>query len=148
MSTEANKALVRRYNDEVWNRANVAAVDETIGDDLLWGADHVTPEGIKEFVAMIRVIFPDFQATIEDMVAEGDKVFIRETCRGTHLGEMQGTPVGTIAPTGKQVTFTGNVLYRIANQKIVEDLAEMDMLGLLQQVGALPRPEEAQQTAE
>ncbi len=146
MSAEENKAIVRRYNQEVWSEGNLDVVDELVASDLLWSGRHVDPEGIRHAVAGMRAVFPDFQVTIDEMVAEGDKVFIRETCRGTHLGAMPGTPVGTIAPTGKPVTFTGNVLYRIANQQIVEDLAEMDMLGLLHQVGALPTPEEAPQT--
>ena len=145
MSTEANKALVRRYNDEVWSRGNLAVVDETIGDDFLWGGDHVTREGVKEFVAMIRVIFPDFQATIEDMIAEGDKVAVRMTHRGTHRGEWKDSPVGPLPPTGMQVAYTGMVVYRIANNKIVEDMAELDMLSLLQQLSAIPTPGQASQ---
>jgi steroid delta-isomerase-like uncharacterized protein len=140
MSTEENKALVRRYNEEVWSRGNVDAVDEMIAADLLWGNEHVNAEGVKQFVTTIRSVFPDFQVTIEDMIAEGDKVAVRMTHRATHLGEWKDSPIGTIPPTGKQVAYTGIVVYRIANNRIVEDRAELDMLSLLQQLGAIPAP--------
>ena len=114
------------------------AVDELVAADLLWGTDHVSPEDVKQFVTTMRAVFPDVQVTIEDMIAEGDKVAIRMTHRATHLGEWTNSPFGTIPPTGKQVAYTGMVVYRIANNRIVEDRAELDMLSLFQQLGVIP----------
>jgi steroid delta-isomerase-like uncharacterized protein len=81
----------------------------------------------------MRAAFPDTRMTIEDEIAEGDKVVIRWTIRGTHKGEYMG-----IAPTGKEVTVTGISVYRIERGKIVEDWSNNDMLGMLQQLGAIP----------
>ena len=145
MSTEENKAIVRRYNEEVWSQGNLAAIDELIANDLLWGTDRVSPEEVRRFVASVRDAFPDFQVTIDEMIAEGDKVAVRETCRGTHRGAWKDSPVGPLPPTGKQVTFTGHVVYRIANNKIVEDLAELDLFGMLRQLDAIPAPGQASQ---
>ena len=141
MSTEENKAIVRRYNEEVWSQGDLAKVDEFVAADFLWGADHVDPAGVKQFVAMVRSVFPDFQVTIQDMIAEGDKVAIRMTHQGTHQGEWTDSPLGTLPPTGRRVMYTGNVLYRLANQKIVEDFGELDLLSLFQQLGAIPAPQ-------
>jgi predicted ester cyclase len=79
------------------------------------------------------------------MLADGDRVAIRETMGGTHRGEWKDSPVGPLAPTGKQVTVTANVMYRIANNRIVQDVGEVDILGLLQQLGAIPAPGQARE---
>jgi predicted ester cyclase len=90
---------------------------------------------VKEFNAMAYSAFPDIQFTIEDMVAEGDKVVYRASARGTHKGEFMG-----IAPTGKQVTFTSIVISRIANGKFQEDWESLDGMYVLQQLGVIPQP--------
>ncbi len=140
MSTEENKALDRRFTEEVWNRGNLAVVDELMSADY-HEHDPTIPagsEGFKQFVLMYRSAFPDVNFTIEDQIAEGDKVVSRWTARGTHKGELMGIP-----PTGKQVTVTGIVIGRYANGKLVEGWSNYDALGMLQQLGAVPPPGQA-----
>ena len=139
--SEQNKTIVRETFEEVWNRGNLAILDERLVSDY---AGHSTttetsgPEGGKQFVAMMRSAFPDFHYIVEDEIAEGDRVVNRWTARGTHQGAFQGIP-----PTGKQFTITGISIYRVANGKIVEGWTSADMLSLLQQLGAVPAPGES-----
>ena len=137
MSIEENKAIELRFLEEVVNKGNLAVIDELCAANFV---DHtalpgVTPdrEGYKQFFAMSRSALPDMHSTLEDMIAEGDKVAERFTIRGTHKGEWMG-----IAPTGKQVTVQGMAIHRITGGKIVEDWSNIDMLGILQQIGVVP----------
>jgi predicted ester cyclase len=88
---------------------------------------------------MFRAAFSDAQITVDDQIAEGDKVASRWTGRGTHDGELMGVP-----PSGRQVTVDGLVVSRVANGKVVEEWVNWDTLGMLQQVGAVPAPAQAQ----
>jgi steroid delta-isomerase-like uncharacterized protein len=135
---EKNKAMVRNTFEEVWNRGNFSVVNERFSTDYVGHSINEIqgPEGGKQFAAMMRSAFPDFHYTVKDEIAEGDKVVHRWTVRGTHEGQFQG-----ISPTGKQVTITGISIYRIANGKIVEGWTNADMLGLMQQLGAVQEPE-------
>jgi steroid delta-isomerase-like uncharacterized protein len=136
MSTEQNKALARRVFEEVWNKGNLAAVDELTAANLVFhnAAQMLyAPEGFKQFVTMYRNAFPDTHFTVEDEIAEGDTVVIRWSVRGTHKGELLGVP-----PTGKQVTVSGITITLFANGKSVETWAEFDALGMLQQLGVIP----------
>jgi steroid delta-isomerase-like uncharacterized protein len=90
---------------------------------------------MHQTVTMFLSAFPDLHWTIEDAVAEGNKVVLRLTARGTHRGAFQGIP-----PTGKQVTVTGIIISRLADGKIAEEWANRDVLGLLQQLGVVPVP--------
>jgi steroid delta-isomerase-like uncharacterized protein len=141
MSTEENKAIVRRQLDEMWNQGNLAVADELFAADvILHGGLPGQPsgvEGIKQGVKLNRDAFADYHNTADDLIAEGDKVAIRWTARGTHTGEMLGMP-----PTGKQVTLTGMTIVRIADGKITEVWNALDQLGLMQQLGAIPMPDE------
>lgn len=128
MSTEANKTLVRRLIEEVWNTGNYDQLDEL--------AAPVFAESTKRLNQMTRTTFPDCVDTIDDLIAEGDKVVVRWTARGTHLGEWLA-PWGSIPPTGKPVTFSAIHIFRIADGKIAERWAEVDVLGMLQQIDAL-----------
>lgn len=139
MSTAEHVALVHRAV-EAFNRGDLAAVD------ALFAADYVDhdpsrpdlppgPAGVKQAWAAMRAAFPDLQATIAETVAEGDKVAVRGTIRGTHEGELMGIP-----PTGKRVTVTLIDVNRIAGGRLVERWAEVDTLGLLQQLGVIPGP--------
>ncbi len=92
-------------------------------------------QGLKQFVTVVTAVFPDWHPTIEDMIAEGDKVVVRFTGSGTHKGEFMGIP-----PTGKQVTITAIAIQRIAGGKIVENWLQADMLGMMQQLGVVPPP--------
>ena len=130
MSIEANKAIVRRYFEEVHNQRNTALIDEICAPDLV--------EPTRGAVALVRTAFPDYQFTITDQIAEGDRVATVWSLTGTHQGEWM-SPMGAIAPTGKQVTYTGTTTLRIANGKIAKVIgSNHDHLGLLQQMGAVP----------
>ncbi len=137
MSTEENKTVVRRLFEEVWNQGKMDAVGEILATDYIFhepvGGEVRGPEDFKQFVSMYRTAYPDLQFTIEDQIAEGDKVVTHWTSTGTHKGELMG-----ISPTGVQVTVTGIVIGRIAGGKIVEDYCNWDTLGMLQQFGAVP----------
>ncbi len=136
MSTEENKAKIRRVYEETINTGNMAVVDELYSPDheLYASPDTIHgPEGFKQFIMMYRSAFPDLHFIIDDLLAEGDKVVSRYTAHGTHRGSLQG-----IAPTGKQVTVTGITINRIANGKVVESWLNFDALGMLQQLGVIP----------
>jgi steroid delta-isomerase-like uncharacterized protein len=144
MSIEDNKALTRRFRLEVFSQGNLAAIDKIC--DANWtyhdpqGNWSRGPQGMRQLVNLYRSALPDLQFTIEDEVAEGDKVVQRWTARGTHQGELMGIP-----PTGRQVTVTGITINRIVNGKIVDDWANFDALGMLQQLGVVPAPGQASQ---
>lgn len=138
--SEQNKALVRRAVEEIWNQGNYAALGEFVASDIVIHAtmpeaEISGPEGIKQFYSTLHNAFPDLRFTIEDQIAEGDRVVTRWSARGTHTGDFQGIP-----PTGMQFRLTGIDIDRIANGKVVECWPNADELGLLQQLGALPVP--------
>jgi len=135
--TEKNKALARRDYQEVWNQGKLDAVDEIFAADYVshWAGSpdiHGT-QSYKQSVTSYRTAFPDVQFTVEDQIAEGDKVVTRWTSTGTHKGELMGIP-----PTGVQVTLTGISISRLSDDKVVEDWVNWDMLGMLQQLGVIP----------
>ncbi len=138
MSTEENKAIDRRIVEEVWNRKNLALVDELVDANFVLhgvgGPDLKGPEGFKQFVNINATAFPDFHVTIEDMIAEGDKVVSRVTAWGTHQGDFMG-----IAPTGKQFEVTAIIISRYAGGKMVEGWLVNDVLGMMQQIGVVPK---------
>jgi len=136
--SEEKKGLVRRFYEEIWKNGNLGIIDELCASDFV---DHNPPppglapglEGAKQVFTMFRRAFPDMQFTVEDQIAEGDKVVSRGTFRGTHKGELMGIP-----PTGKQGKMTVIDIIRIVDGKMVERWGEMDMLGLMQQLGVAP----------
>ena len=139
MSIEENKAIVRRCNEDVFNKKNVSALDEFLASNVV---HHSLPPGVpqdrdgfKQFVSVLLAAFPDLHITIEDMIAEGDKVVARATTSGTHKGEFIGIP-----PTGKQATWTEIFIWRIDSGKAVEMWAELDQIGMMQQLGVIPPP--------
>jgi steroid delta-isomerase-like uncharacterized protein len=139
MSTENNKALVRRYVEEVLNQRNLAVVDELFATTFV---DHDSsmpeargPGGIKQLAAMVHASFPDLHFKIEDMIAEEDKVVYRYSVRGTHQKDFMG-----IAATGKQIRFTGIHIYRVDAGKLQEEWENWDTLGLMRQLGVIPQP--------
>jgi steroid delta-isomerase-like uncharacterized protein len=136
--SEQNKQMVRRTFEANWNRGDFAVIDERFSADYVGhsATEIHGPEGGKQFTAMMRSAFPDFHYTVEEEIGEGDRVVHRWTVRATHEGEFQGLP-----PTGKQVTITGISIYRVADGKLVEGWTNADMLGLMQQLGAVPAPE-------
>lgn len=140
VSSPEDKALVRRLFEALFNEGRLEVADELFAPDYL---DHVVkgpepvvvrgPAAFKQVVTMFRAAFPDLHYTIEDQIEEDGKVVTRFTARGTHLGPFQG-----IAPTGRQVIYTGIDISRVANGRIIEAWVSYDALGLLQQLGAVP----------
>ena len=132
MSDDA-KAVFNRYAEELWNKRNEAAIDELIAPDFvgrLGGApDIVGVEGYKQFFTAVFAAFPDCRSTVEQMLAERDRVAAHWSFQGTHQGEYAG-----ITATAKNVTSTTTAIYRIANGKIAEIWGDSDNLGLLQQL--------------
>jgi len=140
MSTEENKALYWRIYDNILNKGNLSIIDEFVAPNYIYHDPHNplnSPDELKQGMSAYRTAFPDMRFTVEEMVAEGDKVAKRWKFVGTHKGELMG-----IAPTGKEVTVTGMSMGRFANGKLAEEWEAADMLGLMQQVGAIPTPEE------
>lgn len=137
MSAE-NKALSRRVFEEAFNAGNLDVMDE-VGADTFVNYDAALPEpgvGIEAAKASIgayRDAFPDLKITIEEQIAEGDRVVTRWTAKGTHRGELMGMPA-----TGKQATVTGITIDLIKGGRITESRTNWDTLGLLQQLGAIP----------
>jgi steroid delta-isomerase-like uncharacterized protein len=133
---EENKAIHQRAIEEIWNQGKLDVADELLTANFVFhepSGDINGPEGYKQFVTMYLTGFPDLKFTIEEHIAEGDKVVGRWTCRSTHTGEFMG-----IAPTGKKLEITGISMVRIADGKIAEEWVSWDGLGLLQQLGVIP----------
>jgi predicted ester cyclase len=128
ISAQENKALVRREQQELWNHTG-----ELDAADELFAADQA--EAAKREAADFRQGFPDVVSTIEDIIAEGDKVVAHWRSRATHQGEYMDIP-----PTGNRVEFTGISVYRIKEGKIAESWNIEDQFGLMQQIGAIPEP--------
>jgi steroid delta-isomerase-like uncharacterized protein len=141
VSIEERKAFVRRQIDELWNKGNLDAADECFTSDFV-SHDPANPEGIrgpegfKQNVAAVRSAFPDFHTRIVDQVAEGDRVVTRYVTTGTHRGELAGIP-----PTGKRVEVAGMGIDYFSGGKISESWEYYDVLGMMQQMGAIPYPE-------
>ena len=126
VSAEENKAVVRREQEELWNHTgNLDAAEE------LFATEQV--DAARQEAADFRRGFPDVVSTIEDLIAEGDKVVARWRSRATHRGEYMG-----ITPTGKNVELTGISVYRVEGSKIAESWNSEDQLGLIRQLGAVP----------
>ncbi|SRR5712691_3136080 len=142
MSLEDNKAIVRRFFMEFLGQGNMAVADELLDPNLIAhdsGAVMIPllsgREGVKQFFTDLRVKLPDLQISVDDLLAEGDKVVARWTVHGTNLG-----PFGAMPATGKQMTVTGIGIYHLASGKIVEYWAELDMLGTMNQLGVIQLP--------
>lgn len=140
MSVEENKAIFRRYVEEVGNKGNLELADEIFDRYISHQSDGRTeergPEDVKRFIGEFRQAFPDFRTTIEYQVAEGDMVVTRWRASGTHQGEFRG-----VAPTGRPVAMTGIGVFRFSNEgKVVESWDNLDELGMMQQMGAISRP--------
>lgn len=139
MSTTSNKELVRRAYEELVNRGNYDCLEAFCHEEYYdytqppgWPTDRA---GLHRQLQYFRSAFPDINVTFQDIIAEDDVVMLRQTMRGTHLGEFFGIP-----PTGKPVAMTGSHLFRIKDGKLVEHHANNDDLGMLRQLGAIPSP--------
>lgn len=131
MSIEENKAIVRRWNDELF-KGNPDIIDELAAASYV-NHDIGDREAFKRYRAELGAAFSDMSIAIEDTIAEGDKVVSRWTMSWTHTGEFRG-----ISATGKQATFSGMSIHRIEGGKVVEDWSNSDSLGLMQQLGVIP----------
>jgi steroid delta-isomerase-like uncharacterized protein len=137
MAPEANKLVMRRFTEFI-NTASEKLAKELISPDAIF---HVPgraepmrgPAGYLAIIGMMRAGFPDIQWTLEEMIAENDKVAARFTMRGTHRGPFFGVP-----PTGKPIVVQAMNFYRLSNGQFVEERGQPDLLGLLQQIGAVP----------
>lgn len=140
MSTEQNKSIVRRWIEEGWNKHNPAAVDQFYAPNYVQHDAGRPPlqgrEGLKQYVGMFLTAFPDLHFTIDDLIADGDKVVWRFSSTGTNEGSFMG-----ISATGKRGGGTGIVIFRLADSQIAEGWVNYDALGLLQQLGVIPTPE-------
>jgi steroid delta-isomerase-like uncharacterized protein len=139
--SEENKALVRRELEEIFNEGKLELADELLASDYTVHDSALTEPvhgiaGFRQLRASYHDASSDVRTTIEDMIAEGDRVVTRWTTRGTHdRGEMMGVP-----PTGKRIEVTGITVNRISGGKIAEDWTVWDSLGLLRQLGVVPAP--------
>ena len=138
MPTENNKAFTHQFLEELFNKRNLAIVDALCVTNVIDhhpGHETSDTEALKRSAGMYLAAFPDLHFTFDDFIAEGDKVVVRWTSSGTQQGELMGIP-----PTGKKFSATGIDIYRFEGGKIVEHWLESDVLGLLQQLGAIPSP--------
>ena len=139
MSAEQNKSIVRRWVEEGWNKGNTAVIDQVYAPDYVQhepAPEMVnSSEALKQYVGTFLTAFPDLNLSVEDLIAEGDKVVWRFKSTGHHNGPFMGMPA-----TGKTGNITGIVIFRLENSRIVEGWVNIDTLGLLQQVGMIPTP--------
>jgi len=138
-TTESNKAVMRRFTDFI-NTASEKLAGELISSEAIFyvpgRAEPMRgPAGYLAIIQMMRGGFPDIQWTLEEMIAEGDKVAARFTMRGTHLGTFFG-----VAPTGKKIAVQAMNIYRLSSGQFIEERGQPDMLELLQQIGVVPKP--------
>jgi steroid delta-isomerase-like uncharacterized protein len=139
MTLDEMKAFIKRHDEDVINKQDLSVLEKDISPNYV---DHSALPGFspglvgaKAMLSMIHGAFPDLRATIEDSIAEGDKVVVRKSWNGTHEGEFMGIP-----PTGKRVSFEGIVIWRIEGGQIAERWAAIDRLSLMEQLGALQQP--------
>jgi steroid delta-isomerase-like uncharacterized protein len=139
MTPEAAKTLVSDYIERVWNNADLAALEDLCAPSFTYRLGGQPPRdrpAMEKFLEAVHVAFPDWRVEIRRLVAEGDTVVAQWQGRVTHEGVFQGIP-----PTGKRVSVSGVNVYTIEDGKIGREWEQMDSLGLLQQLGALPAPE-------
>lgn len=136
---EQNRATIRRLADGFWNKKDLKVFDEVFASHFV---DHTpmpgregTKEGFKAVAIALQVAVPDGHTTLDNVVAERDKVAYRWMFRGTHKGPLMGIPA-----TGKPITITGITIDRVANGQIVERWSQVDSLGMMQQLGLVPAP--------
>ena len=141
--SEQNKAAVRRVF-EAWSTGDVDLLDDAVAADAV-DHDPYNPngdqglEGLKKTISAYREAFPDLRIEVEDEIAEGDRVAVRWTATGTHQGDMMGVPA-----SGRTSTISGIGIDRVEDGKIVESWSNWDVLGMLQQIGAIPQEQPAQ----
>jgi steroid delta-isomerase-like uncharacterized protein len=139
MAGADNVATVRRWTDQGFGEGKVELADVLVAEDFI--NHNPVPgqapgrEGLKAAVNSLRAAFPDLSVNLEDVISQGDKVVLRDTIRGTHQGPFAGVP-----PTGRTITVSRISVFRVVDGQIKEHWGLVDMLGVLQQLGAIPRP--------
>ncbi len=137
MSTEANKALLHRFFEEIFNQGNLSMADKIVAEDYLNNSpapgEQPGRAGLKDFAAHLHAAFPDVHFHAEDQVGEGDRVVTRLTITGTQQGEFAGIPA-----TGKAVSFEAINIHRVADGQVQEGWLSWDALGMMQQLGVIP----------
>jgi len=134
-----NKALVHRWFEEVWNQGREQTIDELLATDIAafglgeHDAEVHNPAQFKTFFHNLKNAFPDFHITIEDTLAEKDKVVVRILIEGTHKGNGLG-----FAATGRRIRVSGICMIQIAAGKLIVGWNSWDQLGMLQQLGVIP----------
>lgn len=131
MFLEANKALVRGYI-KAYNERDLDLIDHFVAPDYVDHSNNVGREGLKQLMAMGLKAFPDWHETIEDIIAEGDKVWVRLSYTGTHKGEFN-----ELKPTGKRIKSKAVDIYRVVNGKLAEYWNVTDNINILKQIGAI-----------
>ena len=135
MSTEQNKAIAERIRKEIFEQDNLAVIDELVAPDYV---DHTNDihgrDGFKQMIIDMKTAFPDVRWTFHNVIAEGDKVVLHFTQHCTHTGKLVWW---NIPPTGKKISVTGIVIDRIEDGKLAERWLNMDVLGMLQQLGVV-----------
>ncbi|HEY3073107.1 MAG TPA: ester cyclase [Candidatus Limnocylindrales bacterium] len=136
MSVEDNKAVVRRFVDEVFVNGNAAAVDELVAEDFV---GHTWPgngrDGLKQAMERVSKALADVEFSIDDMIGEGDRVAVRLTASATQVGEFMGMPAA-----GKRYEIGEIHIFRVRDGRIVEHWHQFDQLGMMRQLGAMPGP--------
>jgi len=145
--SEDNKAILRRITDEVFNQGNLDVVDELFAPNYVLhdpGVPGGELRGVESFkqqwVSMFRTAFPDLQLTVQDQVAEGDRVVTRYVGRGTHRGELMGIP-----PTNNVALVSGMIMSRVSGGRVEEDWNNFDTFGMMQQLGVVPSPGQSEE---
>lgn len=135
--SEQNKAIARRLYEEVISQGKLDTADELLAPDARSHAGpQPGPEGLKRHTSMLRAAFPDLHQSIEDVIAEGDKVVLRTNCTGTHVGDFMGT-----SPTGQPFAQEQIHILRLEGGRIAEHWAQVDNVGMMRQLGIMPAPE-------
>ena len=145
MTTDQNKAIARRLLEEVWNKGNLKVLDEYVAA----GATNHDPnnpiapgpEGLKQIASLYRSAMPDLHFKLDHELADGDYVVHRITATGTQRGDLPGIPA-----TGKRATVTGVITTRFKDGKVAEGWSLFDQLGMLQQLGVVPMPQQTSAT--
>jgi len=132
--TEQNLSIARRYYEDVWGQNNLAVIDELVDPAIVLNNWAPGLAGLKNVITSTRASFPDLRYDLDDVFAADDKVVVRFKFHGTHQGEYRG-----LAPTGRPVTYTGIGIWRLAAGKLAEHWSNIDLYGLMQQLGAITK---------
>jgi len=133
MATSSAAQIARRYYEDVWDQGDMEAAEELVAPEIVLNGWAPGLEGLKEVIVGTRRSFPDLKYTIEDVIQEDDKVVVRFLFQGTHRGVYRD-----IEPTGIEISYSGIGIWRVENGKLVEHWSNVDLYGLMQQLGAIP----------